>query len=128
MSTLPTLLRSVPNNATKLSSVSLSYRSLRSVYPANTSRCLATVQQGPKVLPDVWFTGSAPRRDTQLPSQPPGSSKAEERTVKLGNSIFSTVRPLAFLLKVHDSSANPPRTVAYTASITSSSRYPLPAH
>lgn len=87
MSTPGNLLRSASLQATKFSPLTLSCRSLRSVHPALvTSRCLATVQHGAKVLPDVWFTGSVPRRDTPVRSDPSEPRKPNERTVKLGKS------------------------------------------
>lgn len=82
------LLRSAPQ-ATKTSALTLSCRSLRAAYPATvTSRCLATVEQGQKVLPDVWFTGSIPRHSPPVRNDPSEPHKPDERTLKLGKSKF----------------------------------------
>ncbi|PBP23938.1 hypothetical protein BUE80_DR005083 [Diplocarpon rosae] len=68
MSTPCSLICAAPYNATKLSAIKWSCRPLRSVLHANhISRSLATVQQGPKVLPGVWFTGTVPQRNLQSP-------------------------------------------------------------
>ncbi|KAG4435332.1 hypothetical protein IFR05_009186 [Cadophora sp. M221] len=100
MSTHCTLLRSAPFNATKLSPLTLSCRSLRSVHPAlATSRCLATVEQGPKAIPDVWFTGSVPRRDMPTRNDPSEPRKPDERTLKLGKTLRILQERLPTLLQ-----------------------------
>ncbi|KAK6583673.1 hypothetical protein PZA11_003403 [Diplocarpon coronariae] len=87
MSTPYTPFRAAPKNATKLSALTWSCRSLRSVHRNHASRSLATVQQGPKVLPDVWFTGSTPQRNLQVPRKSSDSRGTDERTLKLGKTL-----------------------------------------
>jgi len=88
MSAPCSLLRSAPHNITKPPTVTLSFRPRRaSKYLANgPSRCLATLNPGPKALPDVWFTGSAPLRNIS-PSNLNEPRKPDERTVRLGNTL-----------------------------------------
>ncbi|KAG4035256.1 hypothetical protein MFRU_001g00270 [Monilinia fructicola] len=54
----------------------------------NSSRCLATVNAGPKFLPELWFTGAAPLNKDSPPG-PKNSDKPpkNERTVKLGKTL-----------------------------------------
>ncbi|KAH7370535.1 hypothetical protein BKA65DRAFT_19421 [Rhexocercosporidium sp. MPI-PUGE-AT-0058] len=100
MSTPCNLLRSAPLKATKLSPITLSCRSFRSVHPAIvTSRCLATVEQGPKVLPDVWFTGSVTRRDVPPSNNHSEPRKPNDRTLKLGKTLRILQERLPTLLQ-----------------------------
>lgn len=89
MSKSYSILRLTRRRASKLSSTSSTCQTKL----ATTSTCqksaryLATVNAGPRVLPDVWFTGSNPRNEDSPPNfknsnKPPNN----ERTVKLGKS------------------------------------------
>lgn len=90
------ILRRAPHHVPKLSPSTLSCRPVRAIapqqHPANRiARALATVRPDPRVLPDVWFTGSVPRRNTQPPLPPSAEPhKPDERTVKLGKSKSSS--------------------------------------
>ncbi|PVH77858.1 hypothetical protein DL98DRAFT_517173 [Cadophora sp. DSE1049] len=93
------LLRSAPQ-ATKIPPLTASCRSLRAAHPATvTSRCLATVEQGQKVLLDVWFTGSVPRRSLPARNDPSEPRKPDERTVKLGKTLRILQERLPTLLQ-----------------------------
>ncbi|XMA10763.1 hypothetical protein WAI453_003554 [Rhynchosporium graminicola] len=99
MSTPRFLLRSASSTARKHSPLTRSCRSLRSGYPViATSRCLATVEQGHKVLPDVWFTGlipfQTPNRDGHFEPRKP-----DERTLKLGKTLRILQERLPTLLQ-----------------------------
>lgn len=89
MSKSHSLLRLIRRRASKLSSASSTCQTkLATTYICQKSaRCLATVNAGPKVLPDIWFTGSKPQNEDSLPN-PKNSNKPpnNERTVKLGKS------------------------------------------
>ncbi|ESZ94383.1 hypothetical protein SBOR_5247 [Sclerotinia borealis F-4128] len=84
------LLRLTQKRLSKLSPTSTSQTQLvTTTYTIqNSSRWLATVNAGLRVLPDVWFTGSVPRNDspTYNPNDPNKSPK-NERTVKLGKTL-----------------------------------------
>ena len=94
------LIRSAPRNVSKFPST---VRSSRPSLCPKTSvtaspRWLATANPGPRVLPDIWFTGSAPR-----PSMPDSSGQdqrkpPDERTVKLGKSMHTNFSALNTLL------------------------------
>ncbi|KAK2624262.1 hypothetical protein QTJ16_006212 [Diplocarpon rosae] len=100
MSTPCSLICAAPYNATKLSAIKWSCRPLRSVLHANhISRSLATVQQGPKVLPGVWFTGTVPQRNLQVPRKSSDPRQPDERTLKLGKTLRILQERLPTLLQ-----------------------------
>ncbi|KAI6710195.1 hypothetical protein JHW43_007273 [Diplocarpon mali] len=128
MSTPYTPFRAAPKNATKLSALTWSCRSLRSVHRNHASRSLATVQQGPKVLPDVWFTGSTPQRNLQVPRKSSDSRGTDERTLKLGKSKCTSTAPPGDPSNKLNSSSNPPRTIANPPPFAPPTRYSLSAY
>ncbi|TAQ91126.1 hypothetical protein B7494_g570 [Chlorociboria aeruginascens] len=83
MSTPTSLFRASTHNPPKF--LITSYRAWHSPTHGgrNNSRCLATVHSVPKSLPEVWFTGSVPRRVLPANNQ---NQPHDERTVKLGKS------------------------------------------
>ncbi|KAJ8071420.1 hypothetical protein OCU04_001741 [Sclerotinia nivalis] len=102
MSKPQNLLRLTRNRPSKLPSTSLICQTkLATTYTIQTgSRCLATVNAGPKDLSDVWFTGSIPRNENLSPG-PNDSNKSpkDERTVKLGKTLRILQERLPTLLQ-----------------------------
>lgn len=102
MSKSHSLLRLIRRRASKLSSASSTCQTkLATTYICQKSaRCLATVNAGPKVLPDIWFTGSNPQNEDSLPN-PKNSNKPpnNERTVKLGKTLRILQERLPTLLQ-----------------------------
>ena len=120
------LLRSAPRNAPKFSQTFVCCRTQAPIRHENSgSRSLATVHPGPKVLTDVWFTGSAPRRSHLQPNS--NDPKPDERTVKLGNSKQRPPLSPANPANMSNSPPHPTRTPANSAAISSPAGNPLPA-
>ncbi|TVY29797.1 hypothetical protein LHYA1_G002020 [Lachnellula hyalina] len=82
MSTSPSLLRSARHNVRRLPFTASSSVAPKYLVKTN-SRCLATVNPGPRALPEISFTGSFPRY-APTPSDP--KKPSDERTVKLGKT------------------------------------------
>ncbi|KAG9241448.1 hypothetical protein BJ878DRAFT_520709 [Calycina marina] len=81
--------RFAPRNVCKLASTSKGARPLActtGTTPA-ASRSLATANPGSKALPDIWFTGSAPRPSISNPYPQDPVKPPDERTVKLGKTL-----------------------------------------
>lgn len=132
MSAPSSLLRSAPHNVPKVPfpSITPNYRVRQSspITVTRTSRNLATVNPGQKVLADVWFTGLAPRQN--IPN-PPGSDPQkppDERTVKLGKSKHTLHHPIHALLICKPSSPHTPRTTPNPPSIAPPPGNPLAAN
>lgn len=96
------LLRLTRNRPSKLPSTSLICQTkLATTYTVQTgSRCLATVNSGPKDLSDVWFTGSIPRNENLSPGLPDSNKPPkDERTVRLGKTLRILQERLPTLLQ-----------------------------
>ena len=129
MSTPCSLLRSASHNVPKNPAITMSIypqRTARS--PANVpSRCLATVNPGPKGLADVWFTGSAPLRSIPFEDifEP---RKPDERTVKLGKSKQPLVPSSIIPTNKQCSPSYSPRAPANSPTVSPPARDPLSAN
>ncbi|KAF5874469.1 uncharacterized protein Bfra_004478 [Botrytis fragariae] len=99
MSKSYSLLRLTRRRASKLSSASSTCHT-KLATTQKGARCLATVNAGSKILPDIWFTGSNPRNEDSPPNlknsnKPPNN----ERTVKLGKTLRILQERLPTLLQ-----------------------------
>ena len=128
MSAPSCLLRPALHNAHKvpLPPITPSYRVRQPAASpvTRTLRTLATVNTGQKVLTDVWFTGSIPRRNILNPPSSDPQKPPDERTVKLGKSKHTPHLP-ATPANITKSTPNPPRTTPNSPPIPPTTRYPL---
>lgn len=91
MSAPPSLFRFAPRHARKLSSatsVRLTGRPHLNVV-TRPSRGLATVNQDQRIVPDVGFAGSGRQSTVSGPDGGDSRKNPDERTVKLGKSMYS---------------------------------------
>ncbi|KAH8593357.1 hypothetical protein B0O99DRAFT_627899 [Bisporella sp. PMI_857] len=100
MSSSSRLTRPLPHNVSRLSFITPVRQSSHCLRlpVTTTSRCFATIDSGSKVLPDVWFTGSAPELSIPNPDGD-GKKPPNERTVKLGKTLRILQERLPTLLQ-----------------------------
>ncbi|TGO70403.1 hypothetical protein BOTNAR_0001g00790 [Botryotinia narcissicola] len=123
MSKSYSILRLTRRRASKLSSTSSTCQTkLATTYTCEKSaRCLATVNAGPRVLPDIWFTGSNPRNENSPPNfgnsnKPPNN----ERTSPLPQEILSPQITLHLFPSTHPHLPTVSGRVAYSAALWTS--------
>lgn len=105
-------------------SSSLTRRPLpRPTCSVTSSRCLATVNSSPKILPEIWFTGANPLQNANehRDHKPPN-----ERDVKLGKSMV-TAPSCTAPANSKNSSANTQGPLANSTSVSSSTGNTLSA-
>ncbi|THV49345.1 hypothetical protein BGAL_0199g00040 [Botrytis galanthina] len=130
MSKSYSILRLTRRRASKLSSTSSTCQTKL----ATTSTCqksaryLATVNAGPRVLPDVWFTGSNPRNEDSPPNfknsnKPPSNERTRLPTLlqsPLPQEILSPQITLHLFPSTHPHLPTVSGRVAYSAALWTS--------